>query len=80
MIKHKYEPSRITPGLCGAGEYMSPGHIRCCGKAESHETHNQAHCQACRHHFTPTDALCPQCGVYVPEAAEVIERRLREAA
>jgi len=77
MIKHKYEPSRIVPGLCGAKEVVRGtfGHFRCCGKAESHETHNQAHCQVCRHHFTPVEASCPRCGVYVPEAAEVIERR-----
>lgn len=81
MIKHRYEPSNITPGRCGAGEHLSPGHIRCCGQPENAETHNQAHCTVCQHHFTPDDEpLCPRCAVYVPEAFEVIVRRLKAGA
>lgn len=79
-IKHRYEPSRITPGRCGASRQVSAGHFQCCGKPEGDETHNQAHCPVCHHHFTPNDEpLCPRCDVYAPEAFEVIVRRLKAA-
>ena len=44
MIRHKYEPSPITPGRCGASE-LAPGtygHFICCGKPETAETHKEA--------------------------------------
>lgn len=49
LPRHAYEESRITPGRCGAPEYLSPGHIRNCGLPESHLAHDLSpgRCKIC---------------------------------